>query len=100
MAYAMEAAAENHLPYYVLDHPNGINGVDIGGPLLQTKHLSFVTYMPGFPLRHGMTMGEMARYFNGEKKLGPELHVIPPEGRRPAMRVAETGLAWINPSRH
>ena len=98
MAYAMEAAAENHLPYYVLDHPNGINGVDIGGPLLEAKYVSFVTYMPGFPIRHGMTMGEMARYFNGEKKLGADLHVIPLEGWRRNMWFDETGLEWINPS--
>ena len=98
MAYVMEAAAENHLLYYVLDRPNGINGVDIGGPLLDAKHVSFVTYMPGFPVRHGMTMGEMARYFNGEKKLGADLHVIPMRGWKRPMWFDETGLEWLNPS--
>jgi uncharacterized protein YbbC (DUF1343 family) len=98
MAYVMEAAAENHIPYYVLDRPNGINGVDIGGPLLEAKYVSFVTYMPGFPIRHGMTMGEMARYFNGEKKLGADLHVVKMQGWKRSMWYDQTGLEWVNPS--
>ncbi len=98
MAYGMEAAAENHIPYYVLDRPNGINGVDAAGPLLEAKYVSFVTYMPGFPIRHGMTMGEMARYFNGEKKIGAELHVIEMQGWKRAMWLDQTGLEWVNPS--
>lgn len=98
MAYLMEAAAENHLPYYVLDRPNGIDGVDVAGPLLEAKYVSFVTYMPGFPIRHGMTMGEMARYFNGEKHLGADLHVIKMQGWQRTMWFDETGLEWVNPS--
>ena len=98
MAYLMEAAAENHIPYYVLDRPNGINGVDVAGPLLDAKYVSFVTYMPGFPIRHGMTFGEMAGYFNGEKKLGADLHVIPMQGWKRSMWYDETGLEWVNPS--
>lgn len=98
MAYVMEAAAENHIPYYVLDRPNGINGIDIGGTLLDAKYVSFVTYMPGFPIRHGMTMGEMARYFNGEKKLGADLHVVRMKGWKRSMWFDETGLEWVNPS--
>ncbi len=90
MAYLLEAAAENHLPYYVLDRPNGINGVDVAGTLLDAKYVSFVTYMPGFPIRHGMTMGEMARYFNGEKKLAADLHVIPMKGWKRSMWFDET----------
>jgi len=98
MAYLMEAAAEHHIPFYVLDRPNGINGVDVAGPLLDAKYVSFVTYMPGFPIRHGMTMGEMARYFNGEKKLGADLQVIAMKGWRRAMWFDEMGLEWVNPS--
>ena len=98
MAYAMEAAAENHLPYYILDRPNGINGLDVAGTLLEAKYVSFVTYMPGFPIRHGMTVGEMARYFNGEKKLGADLHVIAMQGWKRGMWFDETGLEWVNPS--
>lgn len=98
MAYGMEAAAGNHIPYYVLDRPNGISGVDVAGTLLEAKYVSFVTYMPGFPIRHGMTMGEMASYFNGEKKLGADLHVIKMQGWKRAMWFDETGLEWVNPS--
>ncbi len=98
MAYAMEAAAEKHIPYYVLDRPNGINGVDVAGPVLEAKYVSFVTYMPGFPIRHGMTMGEMAALFNAEKKLGADLHVIRMQGWKRSMWFDETGLEWINPS--
>jgi uncharacterized protein YbbC (DUF1343 family) len=98
MAYLMEAAAENHIPFYVLDRPNGINGVDVAGTLLDAKYVSFVTYMPGFPIRHGMTMGEMARYFNGEKRLGAELHVVAMQGWKRSMWFDDTGLEWVNPS--
>lgn len=98
MAYAMEAAAENHIPYYVLDRPNGINGVDVAGPLLDAKYVSFVTYMPGFPIRHGLTMGEMAMLFNAEKRLGADLHVVRMQGWKRTMWFDETGLEWVNPS--
>jgi uncharacterized protein YbbC (DUF1343 family) len=98
MAYLLETAAEHHIPFYVLDRPNGINGVDVAGPLLDAKYVSFVTYMPGFPIRHGMTMGEMARYFNAERKLGADLHVIKMTGWRRSMWFDETGLEWVNPS--
>ncbi len=98
MAYLMEAAAEHHIPYYVLDRPNGINGVDVGGTLLDAKYVSFVTYMPGWPIRHGMTMGEMARLFNAEKKLGADLHVIPMQGWKRSMWFDQTGEEWVNPS--
>jgi uncharacterized protein YbbC (DUF1343 family) len=72
--------------------------VDVAGPLLDPKYVSFVTYMPGFPIRHGMTMGEMARYFNAEKKLGADLHVIAMQGWRRSLWFDETGLEWVNPS--
>ena len=98
MAYLMEAAAEHHIPYYVLDRPNGLNGVDVAGTLLDAKYVSFVTYMPGWPIRHGMTMGEMARFFNAEKKLGADLHVIPMQGWKRSMWFDQTGQEWVNPS--
>jgi uncharacterized protein YbbC (DUF1343 family) len=98
MAYLMEAAARHHIPYYVLDRPNGINGVDVGGTLLDAKYISFVTFMPGWPIRHGMTMGEMASLFNAEKKLGADLHVIKMQGWKRSMWFDETGEEWVNPS--
>lgn len=98
MAYLMEAAAQHHIPYYVLDRPNGINGIDVSGTLLDPKYVSFVTYMPGWPIRHGMTMGEMASLFNAENKLGADLHVIKMQGWKRSMWFDETGEEWVNPS--
>lgn len=97
LGYAMEAAAQKGIPFYVLDRPNGINGVDMAGPLLDEKYLSFVGYMR-MPIRHGMTAGELARMYNGEKKLGVDLHVIPMQGWKRSMWFDETGLEWVNPS--
>lgn len=97
LGYTMEAAAQKGIPYYVLDRPNGINGVDVAGPLLDEKYVSFVGYAR-IPIRHGMTAGELARLYNGEKKLGVDLHVIRMEGWRRSMWYDETGLEWVNPS--
>ncbi len=93
----MEAAAQKGIPFYVLDRPNGINGVDFEGPLLDEKYTSFVGYMR-MPIRHGMTAGELAEMYNGEKRLGVDLHVIRMEGWKRSMWYDETGLEWIDPS--
>ena len=77
MAYAMEAAAKAGIPFYVLDRPNPITGTHVEGPLLDAANTSFVGYFAGLPVRHGMTMGELARLFNGENKIGAALTVIP-----------------------
>jgi uncharacterized protein YbbC (DUF1343 family) len=98
LGYTMEAAAASHIPFYVLDRPNGINGVDFGGPRLDPKYVSFVGYLPGLPIRHGMTDGELAEMYNGEKKLGVDLHVIRMEGWKRSMWYDDTGLEWVNPS--
>ncbi len=98
LGYTLEAAAQKGIPYYVLDRPNGINGVGAGGPPLDEKYVSFVGYLPGMPVRHGMTAGELAALYNGEKKLGAELHVVRMQGWKRAMWYDETGLEWINPS--
>ncbi|MEK7405163.1 MAG: DUF1343 domain-containing protein [Acidobacteriota bacterium] len=97
LGYTLEAAAKAGIPYYVLDRPNPINGVAVEGPLLEEKYFSFVGYMR-MPIRHGMTVGELARMYNGENKLGADLHVIPVEGWKRTMWFDETGLEWINPS--
>jgi len=97
LGYAMEAAAQKGIPFYVLDRPNGINGVDFGGPLLDEKYISFTGYMR-MPIRHGMTAGELAGMYNGEKHLGVDLHVIRMEGWKRTMWYDETGLEWIDPS--
>lgn len=94
---ALEAAAEHDLRFVVLDRPNPINGVDVAGPMLQPGKESFVGYHV-LPVRHGMTVGELAGLFNAEKKLGAELQVIKVEGWRRSDYFDATGLAWVNPS--
>ena len=74
MLYAMEAAAKAGIPYYVLDRPNPITGVRVEGPMLDAvAQVSFVGYAAGEPVRHGMTMGELARLFNAERKIGAQI---------------------------
>jgi uncharacterized protein YbbC (DUF1343 family)/CubicO group peptidase (beta-lactamase class C family) len=98
MAYAMEAAAKAGIPYYVLDRPNPITGTHVEGPLLDAANQSFVGYFPGLPVRHGMTMGELARLFNAENKIGAALNVIQMQDWNRGDWFDETGLPWINPS--
>ena len=99
MAYCMEACAENDIEFIVLDRPNPINGIAMEGPLLEyPEYSSFVGLYP-VPVRHGMTVGELARYFNDKfltKKA--ELTVIPMEGWRREMWFDETSLPWVIPS--
>jgi len=97
LGYTMEEAAKNHLSYYVLDRPNPIGGLAVEGPLLEPKYFSMVGYMR-MPIRHGMTVGELAQLFNGEKKLGVDLHVIAMHGWQRNMFFDETGQEWIDPS--
>ncbi len=97
MAYAMEECAKAGKPFIVLDRPNPITGLHVEGPLLDVKNESFVGYFP-LPLRHGMTMGELAKLFNGENKLGADLTVVPMSGWHRADWFDATGLRWVNPS--
>ena len=97
MAYGMEAAAKDHLAFYVLDRPNPIGGSIVEGPILDSDLKSFVGYFP-LPVRYGMSMGELAEMFNGEKHLGANLHVIQMRGWERTDWFDETGLKWRNPS--
>ncbi|MDZ4685680.1 MAG: DUF1343 domain-containing protein, partial [Planctomycetaceae bacterium] len=97
MGEAMRAAAEHKKRFVVLDRPNPINGVDIAGPMLDAGKESFVGYHI-LPVRHGMTVGELAKMFNEEFQLGLDLEVIPCEGWRCRDAWDATGLTWINPS--
>jgi uncharacterized protein YbbC (DUF1343 family)/CubicO group peptidase (beta-lactamase class C family) len=97
MANAMEAAAKAKIPFFVLDRPNPITGVHVEGPMLDRDKLSFVGYFP-MPLRHGMTMGEMAKMFNAENHIGAELHVIEMKDWQRGDWFDSTSLPWINPS--
>jgi uncharacterized protein YbbC (DUF1343 family)/CubicO group peptidase (beta-lactamase class C family) len=98
MAYAMEAAAKAGIPFYVLDRPNPITGTRVEGPLLDAPNQSFVGYFAGMPVRHGMTMGELARLFNAENKIGAALTVIAVEDWSRGDWFDSTGLPWIDPS--
>lgn len=99
MAYCMEACASAGIPFVVLDRPNPINGISIEGPILKyPEYSSFVGIYP-IPVRHGMTVGELAKLFNEkflEKKV--KLHIIPMKGWRRDMWFDETGLPWVIPS--
>jgi uncharacterized protein YbbC (DUF1343 family) len=97
MAYVMEAAAPRKLPVFVLDRPNPVNGWQIEGPTLDPESAGFTGYFP-MPIRHGMTLGELARLFNAEKKINADLTVIPMQNWRREEWFDETALAWINPS--
>ncbi len=108
MVYSLRAAARRHLPIYVLDRPNPITGEHVDGPVLDTN-LSNAdepsVNRPGkayalypFPLRHGMTMGELALFYNSVLKINAPLHVIPVTGWRRSMWFDATGLPWVKPS--
>jgi uncharacterized protein YbbC (DUF1343 family) len=97
MGYCMEEASKAKIPFYVLDRPNPIGGVRVEGPMLDPDKTSFTGFMP-LPVRHGMTVGEIARYFNAEKKIGVQLHVIPMKGWSRSYYFWDTGQLWVNPS--
>jgi uncharacterized protein YbbC (DUF1343 family) len=101
MLFCMEAAAEQGLRCVVLDRPNPIGGETVEGPMMDPSLRSFVGMLP-VPVRHGMTLGELARMAAGERFFGhtPILHmqVIPMRGWRRSMRFSDTGLRWIPPS--
>jgi uncharacterized protein YbbC (DUF1343 family) len=97
MALAMEVAAEHGLRFVVLDRPNPINGVDVDGPLLDAGKESFVGFHT-IPVRHGLTMGELALLYNRERNLKANLQMVQVEGWRRRDYFDATGLPWINPS--
>jgi uncharacterized protein YbbC (DUF1343 family) len=108
MIYAMRAAARHRLPIIVLDRPNPITGTHVDGPMLDTALANAEEHTPQrparpyalypFPLRHGMTMGEMARFYNDVLRINVNLRVVPTTGWRRAMWLDETGLPYVKPS--
>lgn len=92
--YAMEEAAKRNIPVVVLDRPNPINGMVIDGPMLEEKWRSMVGYV-NVPYCHGMTIGELARFFNAEYQVGCKLEVVPMKGWQRTMTFHDTGLPWI-----
>ncbi|WP_236712768.1 exo-beta-N-acetylmuramidase NamZ domain-containing protein [Peribacillus muralis] len=97
MAYAMEAAKENDIPFIVLDRPNPQGGVSVEGPILEPEFSSFVGMYP-IPLKHGMTVGELATLFNKQFKIGADLKVIKMKGWKRDMDYDDTGLPFVLPS--
>ncbi len=97
MAYMLEAAAKQKIQVMVLDRPNPINGVRIEGPLLDQKFMGFTGYFP-MPIRHGLTMGELALLFKAENNIAVDLTIVKMKGWRRRYWFDETGLPWVNPS--
>jgi uncharacterized protein YbbC (DUF1343 family)/CubicO group peptidase (beta-lactamase class C family) len=97
LGYFLEAAARAGKPIFILDRPNPINGADVQGPVADTGGESFVSYSQT-PVRHGMTVGELARMFNVERAIGARLTVVAMEGWMRGDWFDSTGRMWINPS--
>jgi uncharacterized protein YbbC (DUF1343 family) len=97
MALAMQAAARKNIPFVVLDRPNPIGGEIVEGGLLDPAFKSFVGMYP-IPARHGMTVGELATFFNQEFGIGVDLIVARTENWRRSQWFTDTGLPWRNPS--
>ncbi|HEY8426608.1 MAG TPA: DUF1343 domain-containing protein [Limnochordales bacterium] len=97
MAYSLQEAARHGLGFVVLDRPNPITGNRVEGATLEPAFASFVGDY-GLPFRHGLTMGELARYLDATQGWGAALHVVTMEGWRRAMWFDETGLPWVMPS--
>ena len=97
MALAMQAAAEKGIPIVVLDRPNPVGGMIVEGNILEPAFQSFVGIYP-VASRHGMTMGELARMYNAEQKIGANLTVVPMKGWQRTMWWDQYDLPWVNPS--
>jgi uncharacterized protein YbbC (DUF1343 family) len=97
MAYCMIACAHTGKRMIVADRPNPVNGVSVEGNLLDPNFSSFVGLYP-IPMRHGMTVGELARLFNAEFGIGCDLTVVPMQGWKRSQWFDETGLPWVQPS--
>ena len=97
MANCMRAAARHGVRVVVCDRPNPVGGLAIEGTILRPECVSFVGQFP-IPLRHGMTIAELARLFNQEFSIGAALDIVPLDGWRRSMYFDETGLPWVIPS--
>jgi uncharacterized protein YbbC (DUF1343 family) len=97
LGYFLEVAAAENKKIYVLDRPNPITGAMVQGPTSEAGREDFIDYGP-IPLRHGLTMGELARYWNGERKIGAPLTVVAMEGWMRGDWLDATGVEWVNPS--
>jgi uncharacterized protein YbbC (DUF1343 family)/CubicO group peptidase (beta-lactamase class C family) len=97
LGYFLEAAAKSGKEIFVLDRPDPIGGGYVQGPVADAGRESFVSYWQT-PVRHGMTMGELARLFNGERNIGAKLTIVPMDGWMRGDWFDSTGEVWTNPS--
>ena len=97
MSYCLEAAKSFNKKVVVLDRPNPISGITVEGNCLSTDYASFVGRYP-IPMRHGLTIGELALLFNNHFAIGCDLEVIQMKNWNRAMYFIDTGLPWIPPS--
>jgi uncharacterized protein YbbC (DUF1343 family) len=97
LGYLLEAAAQSNVEVVVLDRPDPITGSFVQGPVSQADLRDFNNYHP-VPVRHGMTLGELAQLFNGERKIGARLKVIAMQGWQRGDWFDSTGVTWSNPS--
>ncbi len=92
--YAMDEAARENIDFIVLDRPNPLGGITVDGPMLDEEQRSFLGYI-NIPYCHGMTIGELAQYYNNEYHIGCKLTVVSMQGWKRKMTFEETGLLWI-----
>jgi uncharacterized protein YbbC (DUF1343 family) len=97
MAHCMEACGQHKKKMIILDRPNPIGGLLVEGNVLEMEYRSFVGRYP-IPMRHGMTVGELALFLNSEYRIGCDLDVVPMEGWSRSMWFDQTNLPWILPS--
>lgn len=93
----LRACAAAGVPVLVLDRPNPIGGDRVEGPLLDHDYRSFVGGA-SIPMRHGLTLGELARLLNAEEGIGADLHIVPLQGWSRELLLPQTGRGWIAPS--
>jgi uncharacterized protein YbbC (DUF1343 family) len=97
MAYCMEEAAKRNIAFFVLDRPNPIGGEIVEGPMLDVDKTSFTAYFP-LPVRYGLTIGELAQFFNTENHINCDLHVVALKNWHRNYFFESTGAKWIPPS--
>lgn len=96
MLYLLEASANHQIPLFVLDRPNPLGGQTVSGNILDEQYISFVGYP--LPIRYGLTIGEIARYFNETRKINAPLTVVTMDNWERDYLWAQTGLSWVSPS--
>lgn len=99
MALSMQAAAQQRIPFIVLDRPNPLGGDLIEGPILDERFKSFIGLYP-IPYIYGLTVGELALYLNTEMQINAQLTIVPMQGWQRFMLFEDTGLPWVLTSPH